>query len=49
MVFIEPSISIQIGGSQPIRRSKRLDYELESEWRAATAQSQQLFIGVKPA
>jgi hypothetical protein len=48
MVFIEPSISTQIGGSQPMRRSKQFDYELESKRRAMVAQSQQLFIGIKP-
>jgi hypothetical protein len=37
MVFIEPSIFTQIGGSQSMRRSKQLDYELESRRRASTA------------
>jgi hypothetical protein len=43
MVFIEPSIFTQIGGAQPMRRSKQLDYELESKWRLATVQIRQLF------
>jgi hypothetical protein len=42
MVFIEPSISTRIGGSQPTRRSKHLDYELESKQGAVTAQGPQL-------
>jgi hypothetical protein len=48
MVFIEPSILIQIGGAQPMRRSKQFDYELESKRRVMTGQSQPLFIGIKP-
>jgi hypothetical protein len=32
-----------------MRRSKQLDYELESKWRLVTAQGQQLVIGIKPA
>jgi hypothetical protein len=48
MVFIEPSIFTQIGGSQPMRRSKQFDYELENKRRAMTVQSRQLFIGIKP-
>jgi hypothetical protein len=43
MFFIEPSIFTQISGSQRMRRSKRLNYELESKRRAVTTQSQQLF------
>jgi hypothetical protein len=49
MVFIEPSIFTRIGGSQPMCRSKQLDYELESKRRAVTAQGQQLIVGIKPA
>jgi hypothetical protein len=31
MVFIEPSIFTEIGGPHSMRRSKQLDYELESK------------------
>jgi hypothetical protein len=45
MVFIEPSIFTQIGGSQPTRRSKQLDYELESKSRGCGNR----LVDIKPA